>query len=175
MWGADAPPLRAKFGVPPFTVLEARQGYWRARRKAWLELGLQPEITPPKRGALTPGSAGGVSGMIAALNDTVSLFDPVLCEVVYRWFTPPAPARVLDPFAGGSARGIVAAVMGLPYVGIELRREQVQANKAQWRRLRRKLPPGVGKSPPKWIVGDARDVRALVQGRFDLVFTCPPY
>ena len=40
-----------------------------------------------------------------------SIFDPVLCEIAYRWFCPPA-GRVLDPFAGGSVRGIVAALLG---------------------------------------------------------------
>ena len=37
-----------------------------------------------------------------------SVFDPVLCEVAYRWFSPPG-GHVLDPFAGGSVRGILAA------------------------------------------------------------------
>lgn len=60
-----------------------------------------------------------------------SIFDPVLCELAYRWFCPPA-GRVLDPFAGGSVRGIVAALLGRQYVGIDLRPEQVAANEAQW-------------------------------------------
>ena len=37
-----------------------------------------------------------------------SIFDPVLCELVYRWFCP-SKGKILDPFAGGSVRGIVAA------------------------------------------------------------------
>jgi len=36
---------------------------------------------------------------------------------------------VLDPFAGGSVRGIVASRLGYRYVGIELRQEQVEANR----------------------------------------------
>jgi len=31
-----------------------------------------------------------------------SIFDPVLCEIAYRWFCPQG-GTVLDPFAGGSA------------------------------------------------------------------------
>jgi hypothetical protein len=31
----------------------------------------------------------------------------VLCEIAYRWFSPPG-GLILDPFAGGSVRGIVA-------------------------------------------------------------------
>lgn len=60
-----------------------------------------------------------------------SVFDPVLCELAYRWFCP-SGGRVLDPFAGGSVRGVVAGLLGYNYVGIDLREEQVNANRAQW-------------------------------------------
>ncbi|OGA97824.1 MAG: hypothetical protein A3E79_08875 [Burkholderiales bacterium RIFCSPHIGHO2_12_FULL_61_11] len=36
--------LSERFGVPPFTVLDARQGYWQERKQAWLALGIQSEI-----------------------------------------------------------------------------------------------------------------------------------
>ena len=35
--------LAERFIVPPFTVLDARQGYWQDRKKAWLALGIQSE------------------------------------------------------------------------------------------------------------------------------------
>ena len=38
---------------------------------------------------------------------------------------------ILDPFAGGSVRGIVASKLGRQYIGHELRQEQVDANRAQ--------------------------------------------
>jgi DNA modification methylase len=47
-----------------------------------------------------------------------------LCEIAYRWFCPPG-GTVLDPFAGGSVRGIVAAKLGRRYFGVDLRAEQV--------------------------------------------------
>jgi hypothetical protein len=96
-----------------------------------------------------------------------SIFDPVLCELTYRWFCPPG-GSVLDPFAGGSVRGIVAAVLGHPYTGIDLRAEQVAANEAQAARI-------TPEAPPRWLVGDGRDVAALAPGPHDLVFSCPPY
>src|SRR6185436_16956556 len=43
-----------------------------------------------------------------------SIFDPVLCELAYRWFCPPT-GYILDPFCGGSVRGIVAAKLGRQY------------------------------------------------------------
>ena len=110
--------------------------------------------------------------IVAEYNDTVltsgtSIFDPVLCELVYRWFCP-VGGRILDPFAGGSVRGIVAAMLGYCYTGIDLRPEQVAANEDQAERL-------CAGNPPKWHVGDSRDIAALAHGEFDLIFSCPPY
>jgi len=45
--GADTgahPLLRDRFLVPPFSVLDARQGYWQLRKRAWLDLGIQSEL-----------------------------------------------------------------------------------------------------------------------------------
>lgn len=96
-----------------------------------------------------------------------SIFDPVICEIAYRWFCPKG-GSVLDPFAGGSVRGIVASRLGLAYTGIELRPEQIAANEAQ--------ADLAGEPPPLWINGDARDIDMLCPTtRADLLFTCPPY
>ena len=56
---------------------------------------------------------------VRKLNGT-SIFDPVLCEVCYKWFTPYQNAKIIDPFAGGSVRGIVAERLGFEYTGIAL-------------------------------------------------------
>jgi ParB-like chromosome segregation protein Spo0J len=36
--------LAERFIVPPFSVLDARQGYWQTRKRAWLALGIESEI-----------------------------------------------------------------------------------------------------------------------------------
>lgn len=158
------PALTDRFVVPPFSVLDARQGYWQDRKREWLALDLASEVG---RDAGLLG-AGDVMGQI---NAGTSIFDPVLCELVYRWFTPHAGSRVLDPFAGGVVRGAVAAILGHEYVGIELRAEQIAANESQahlWADA-----PGPA---PRWIHGDAGDVATLAAGEpFDLLFSCPPY
>jgi len=98
-----------------------------------------------------------------------SVFDPVLSELVYSWFMPEKQSLgILDPFAGGSVRGIVAARLGYKYNGIELRREQVEANIKQ--ALAIPCDP-----KPHWICGDAAKVESLVGDEYDLLFTCPPY
>lgn len=65
---------------------------------------------------------------------STSIFDPVLCELAYRWFSPPGGV-VLDPFAGGSVRGIVASKLGRHYVGIDVRQVQIDANERQAQRI----------------------------------------
>lgn len=99
-----------------------------------------------------------------------SIFDPVLCELAYRWFCPMG-GRVLDPFAGGSVRGIVAARLGLAYLGFDIRAEQIAANEAQAKTILRPADPA-----PHWHLGDCRDMLPLVQAEIaDMVFACPPY
>lgn len=36
--------LADAFGVPPFSVLNAREGWWQNRKKLWINLGIQSEI-----------------------------------------------------------------------------------------------------------------------------------
>lgn len=36
--------LSDRFGVPPFSVLSARDGWWQDRKRAWLRLGIQSEL-----------------------------------------------------------------------------------------------------------------------------------
>lgn len=261
--GAGQPPqvqarrtLAERFIIPPFSVLDARQGYWQERKRAWIGLGIQSEIgrgndnlnmTHPKttstidfyaqkrkleaelgrelskdeaanmlaergilkndradnraridgqnllglssaaedyrngtgnyskrkmpngktaartfgqdlmRGEHTVGASQGraintqswvneVKGDeftgLGANQSGTSIFDPVLCELAYRWFCPPN-GHVLDPFAGGSVRGIVASFLNRHYTGIDLRAEQIAANERQGADITRseKLPP----------------------------------
>ena len=90
------------------------------------------------------------------------------------------PVVVVDPFAGGSVRGILAAKLSCLYIGIDISPEQVAANKAQLH----VCDDCVYK--PRWVVGDGEDVVALVRKELaaaglpedtpaDFVHTCPPY
>ena len=96
-----------------------------------------------------------------------SIFDPVLCELAYRWFSPEG-GIILDSFAGGSVRGIVASHCGRQYVGMDLREEQVQANRSQ---------ANVAQDPqPVWHCGDSRTIDHVCKDiKADMVFSCPPY
>ena len=107
--------------------------------------------------------------MGASIGTGASIFDPVLCEIAYRWFCP-IGGFIIDPFAGGSVRGIVAAALGFNYFGIELRKEQVDANKKQADKIIK------GEVRPIWAIGDsAKLLSDQCKGQYDLVFSCPPY
>ena len=103
-----------------------------------------------------------------------SVFDPVLCEIAYRWFCP-AGGRVLDPFAGGIMAGAVAAYLGRPFVGVELCGDVVEANRRRWEEVERTAP--VELESARWIEGDSRELEGLLGGEelFDLAYTSPPY
>lgn len=97
-----------------------------------------------------------------------SIFDPVLCELAYRWFCP-VGGTIVDPFAGGSVRGIVASKLGRQYIGVELRHEQVEANREQAGRL-------CDDPMPVWHTGDSRQIGQHCAGvQADFMFSCPPY
>lgn len=99
-----------------------------------------------------------------------SIFDPVLCELSYRWFSP-VDGIVLDPFAGGSVRGIVASKLGRKYFGCDLRSEQVDANKDQADAICSEKDP-----LPVWVAGDSREIdKHHPDVEADFLFSCPPY
>lgn len=163
--GEEAEPkgnLVDDFIVPPFSILDTKQGYWQDRKRSWLDLGIKSEVGRDQS-LLT-----GESGILNAINNGTSVFDPVLCEIAYRWFNVDK-GNVLDPFAGGSVRGVVASRLGMQYVGVELRGDQVEANRTQ--------ATSICDDPlPTWIEGDSLNIKDLVGDyRADLVFSCPPY
>lgn len=170
--GAGA--LAERFGVAPFSVLNAREGWWQERKASWVSLGIKSEIG--RDGDLL-GNGGGAkskarydkkSGKKPAEQSGTSIFDPVLCELAYRWFCPPK-GTVLDPFAGGSVRGVVASKLGRKYVGVELREEQVKANRIQAKEI-------CDAPLPTWHIGDSRAIEGHAKGvKADMIFSCPPY
>ena len=114
------------------------------------------------------GKSGGGSSQQERVLSDVSIFDPVLTELNYKWFCPPN-GTILDPFAGGSVRGIVASALGYEYTGVDLRQEQVDANYENIDKLSIKLP-----IDPVWLQGDSTDIQN-VGGEYDMIFSCPPY
>jgi DNA modification methylase len=166
--GGGAGSLAERFIVPPFSVLDSRQGYWQDRRRTWLDMGIKSE---EGRGEALLGfsSLAAKFGNRGGSESNTSVFDPVLCEIIYTWFNT-NNGFILDPFAGGSVRGVVAGKLNNPYTGIELRQEQVDANIEQGAEMLSEDYP-----QPVWLQGDSGKVLPTLKQKFDLVFSCPPY
>lgn len=200
--------LQQKFLISPFTVLDARGGFWAERKRAWRALGIRSEIG---RGADEKKTEGGLTfarssqppAVYQAKNEYeakigqkisweefaelfpevmaqggTSIFDPVLCEVAYRWFCPQG-GSIIDPFAGGSVRGIVAALTGRRYTGVDLSGRQIEANLQNWEEISHESvledSDDIEVPAPRWINGDSSHIDELAPGEYDLFFTCPPY
>ena len=169
-------PVAERFTIPPFSILDARSGEWQERKRAWISLGIKGEIGRQALGKNTLGDLesrykenekipDSVKKILAPGSGT-SIFDPTLCELIYRWFCP-NDGQVIDPFAGGSVRGIVASCLGLNYWGCDLSQSQIWANKKQ--------ADEIGCDPsPIWIVGDSMEELEKAPDA-DLIFSCPPY
>ena len=131
--------------------------------------GAHHSSTPP-HGACDRSASDGT--LEYKESNGTSIFDPVLCELAYRWFCP-VGGTVLDPFAGGSVRGIVAGLLGRKYTGLELRSEQVEANRSQVATIF----TNATKPKPVWITTDSLLMDDVLPADFvaDMVFSCPPY
>lgn len=57
--GGTAGNLADKFGAPPFSVLNARGGWWQDRKRAWLALGIKSEVG---RGVAEDGDSDATLG-----------------------------------------------------------------------------------------------------------------
>ena len=193
---APAPSLVDRFIVPPFSILDTRKGYWQKRKKVWRELigdaGETREDTcivhlemrypniyyklKEKRKELGITFREYLDKYVSeeekredskVLTSGVSLFDPVLAEVLCKWFTPSEGSKIFDPFAGDTQKGLVFATCGHTFRGVELRQEQVDVNE--------RIIEGRGLDVA-YICDDGRNVAKHIEADSqDLLFSCPPY
>lgn len=165
--------LADKYLMAPTSVLNTRDPKWQELKRKWFKLGIKSEIgrnsTTGNTKDMTELAKRGYKSSSWSLSSNQtgnSIFDPVICEIIYKWF---AKCNVLDPFAGGSVRGIVANYLGFKYTGIELRQEQVDSNREQALDI---LPVN---NQPQWYIGDSEMIIDDLMPKYDLVFSCPPY
>lgn len=186
--------LNDRFIVPPFSILDTRKGYWQDRKKKWRELiGDNGEsrndtlITSPEikykdlyqrtrqhreelgitfKEYLDKYVPDDVKEREASkvLSAGVSLLDPVMAEIVCRWFGQDN-CKTFDCFAGDSVFGYVSAHLGNEFVGIELRPEQAQLNNERVEGMTARYINDDGQNVAQHIAPDSQD----------LLFSCPPY
>lgn len=186
--------LNDRFVVPPFSILDTRKGYWQARKKMWRELIgdmgesrndtliQSPEIkykdlyqrTRKHREELGLSFKDYLEKYVPddvkereagkVLSAGVSLLDPVMAELVCRWFGLES-CKSFDCFAGDSVFGYVSAHLGNEFVGIELITEQAQLNNERTEGMAARYICDDGQNVAKHINADSQD----------LLFSCPPY
>lgn len=160
------PLLRDKFIEPPFSVLDTKNGNWQNRKRQWKQIGIKSHLGREGVVVINNSFDGAKYGRKSM--PEVSIFDPALCELIYKWYCP-ENGEILDPFAGGSVRGIVANYLGFKYTGIDIRQDQIDSNREQGLEI---LDVN---NQPNWYVGDSNEVLNGFNKEFDLVFSCPPY
>jgi hypothetical protein len=145
--------------------------YWLRLKKSWNEKienagalhGVVNPLYASRDGCWqgTNGFANVVTGH--AHNGNASVLDPVVCEVILRFFMPIKGRRIYNPFGGGVQFGFVAGQYCYEYVASEIRKNQCDANNY------------ICKDTPcaQWIRSNSSTYHP--PGMFDLVFTCPPY
>lgn len=157
--------LTDEFLIPPISVFDTRQGYWQDRKRAWKSLGISSDVGRDEA-LLGQGLKQLAEKQGSKTLTGTSIFDPVLCEVMYKWFNV-HEGSIFDCFAGGSVRGIVAEKLGYKYTGIDLRKEQIEANILNAQEM------GLN---PTWICDDSLNADLYIEDdSVDLLFSCPPY
>jgi len=120
--------LKDRYIVPPFSIMNTITQNWQQRKDLWENMGIDSvQGRDVKRNNANPVNTFSARGQQAKEAERTSTFDPLLCEIMYKWFSNEGD-YILDPFAGGSVRGIVASALNRPYVGIDLSKEQVDTN-----------------------------------------------
>lgn len=201
--GSDGTPaaqpqsLNDTFIIPPFSILDSRQGYWQTRKKMWR--GIIGDMGQSRQGKLIQSIEMQYKDLYTktaehrktlgisfreylekyvpdevkekesqkVLSTGVSLFDPVLSEILCKWFAPYKGASIFDCFAGDTQKGLVFGECGYTFKGVELRQEQVDINNEVI--AERNLPIS-------YVCDDGQNVANHFEpDSQDLLFSCPPY
>lgn len=200
--GSDIPKsegnsLNDTFIIPPFSILDSRQGYWQARKKMWR--GVIGDMGQSRQGKLIQSIEMQYKDLYTRTAEHrktlgisfreyldkyvpeevkqhesqkvpstgVSLFDPVLAEILCKWFTPYKGAKIFDCFAGDTQKGLVFGTCGYEFKGVELRQEQVDINNEVI------ADRGL---PISYVCDDGQNVANHFEPESqDLLFSCPPY
>lgn len=146
-------------GIKPWTVLRKDSRDWQRQRKQ-----LIAEHQLDDRGG-RPDTAiykGKNTKTHQRISGGASVFDPVLSRCMTAWYTPRG-GSIIDPFAGGATRGVIAHSMGREYHGVDLMEEQIRYNQQHYQE-------------PHWHHGDAYEyLQGIPDGTHDAALTCPPY
>jgi len=168
-WGLDIPPNKMKeevksrlsdrFIVPPFSILDTRSGDWMKRKSDWKSL-INDE-GESRENTLSENS----NSMVGSYNNGVSILDPVLSEIICKWYLPIDKINnIIDPFSGDTVFGYVSTFLNNKFTGIEIREEQARLNNERTN------------ENAIYHCDDGQNILNYVEENSqDLIFSCPPY
>ncbi len=154
-----------EFGNWPTTV-------WEVKDASVVDRALKSK----RAGVGDAGAARGGKGVEQSYKSTVgqntdgattSIFPPRVAANILTMYAP-KQGLVYDPFAGGGTRATMAATAGLDYLGVEIRKAEVDHLEALVEK--RGLMDRVS-----IIHGDSRKANGIKDERADFLYTCPPY
>ena len=172
-WIDDTPPA---FEEPTISILDRRSHRWQTRKKYWKNLGIASELGRDENLIYRPAleTDASISKKIREIGNGTSVFDPALAECLIEWFSKESDL-ILDPFAGGSVRGLIASTKSRHYFGIDLSSSQIEENNKQ-------LNLAKSGYQPSWICGDSYELLSTWEKTglkksvmFDFILSCPPY
>lgn len=163
----DKKKLSDWFVVPPFSILNSSSKEWQEKKKKWNRL-INDKAQVRKNTLSRCGHKENSKNwqFMAIKGDTTSILDPVMCEIILQWFTNNGHIT-FDPFAGDSVFGFCSSYKKRPFVGIELRKEQVLFNQNQVDNYNLNA---------KYICDDSLNIDDHIKDNsIDFLFSCPPY
>jgi len=166
-WSNDTNP---NFTEPTISILDRRSGRWQERKKFWRSLGIEQKQGRHNNLIYRPAlpTDSNISQKIRSVARGTSQFDPALAEILIQWFTSENDT-ILDPFCGGSVRGLIASLKKRYYLGFDVYESQIASNETE-------LHIANQEYLPMWQIGSSlKRMPEIPNETFDFVLTCPPY
>lgn len=167
--------LKEEFEIQPFSLLDAKSGYWMSRKQEWEKIlqdknDVRAETT---NGNTTFKNVFDDTERYYGLknNGSVSGFDPFLTEILVKWFSRPGDL-ILDPFAGRVVRGGIAAILGRDYYGIDISPTPVEHNRKRFAEICESLDVS---NNAEWVCDNSLWHEFPKDKTFKMMLTCPPY
>lgn len=160
--------LSEDFIVPPFSIINLSKREVLDRKAKWNAL-IQDDGTS-RGGAKSYENKGFTKAKYGTdfENKETSIMNPVVCELINRWFLPTTGKQnTFDCFAGDTAFGFVSSYLGNHFTGVELRQQQVDFNQSRC---------DEEQLDAHYICDDGQNIaKHLAPESQDLLFSCPPY
>jgi len=195
--------LSDRFVVPPFTVLDTRQGYWQARKREWIDIGILGE-----QGRGEEGDEASIGGVLFKSWTSHPAFykqkiivekklgrEVSIAEFMDKYFEIPKDVyasgnSIFDPVMteiayrwfnidGGKiidpfAGGTTRGAVA-SCMGYEYTGVDLSERQVETNREQWEKIKHETEKRPEWIIGDSTNIDKLAPGEYDFIFSCPPY